>query len=133
MDFNNVCYGRSDDNDFQVAKQHFCSQILPRYLREFEQFLNKWPRRWLIGDELTVADFQFFEYLDHCWLMSNANDEWNVYPRVRSLMHQVRNLPELKDYFKSETFRNMPVNAKMAKFGAKVVTRDDSEHKHSTN
>ena len=121
MEFNIVCYNQVNNEDFQAARINFCSKILPRYLGEFETFLNKWTRPWLIGDQLTIADFQFFEYLDQFWLMCDTDDTWSNYPLVRALMKRVRYLPELEEYFTSDTFGNLPVNAKMARFGNEVV------------
>ena len=127
MDFNIVCYNQPNNEDFKATRRAFCSKILPGYLGKFERFLKKWPRRWLVGDDITVADFQFFEYLDHCWLMCDIDDKWDRYTLVRALMKKVRDLPELKDYFESEIFKNLPINAKMARFGGEVITRMETK------
>ena len=41
-------------------------ETLPIYLKLFEDFLLRHGKKWFIGDILTIADFQLFEYLDHC-------------------------------------------------------------------
>lgn len=121
QELNNVCYRAIN---FDAVKKKFCDETLPIHLKLFEDFLTRQGKKWLIGDTLTVADFQLFEYLDHCWLLSNEN--WAEYPKVLAYMKAFRELPELKKYLDTEHAKR-PINGKMAKFGGLVVKHEEKK------
>lgn len=115
QELNNVCYRAIN---FENVKKKFCDETLVAHLKLYEDFLTKKGKKWLISDTLTAADFQVFEYLDHCWLLSN--DNWAEFPKVLAYMKAFRELPELKKYLETEHAKR-PINGKMAKFGGIVV------------
>lgn len=119
QELNNVCYRAIH---FDIARNKFCDETLPMYLKLFEDFLTRHGKTWLIGDTLTIADFQLFEYLDHCWLISNNN--WASYPKILAYLKTFRELPELKKYLQTE-HEKRPINGKMAKFGGSLVQHEE--------
>jgi glutathione S-transferase len=121
QELNNVCYRAIN---FDAVRKKFCDETLPIHLKLFEDFLTRQGKKWLLGDSLTAADFQLFEYLDHCWLLSN--DNWEEYPKILAYMKEFRALPELKKYFDSEHSKR-PINGKMAKFGGTVVQHEEKK------
>lgn len=119
QELNNVCYRAIN---FDVVSKKFCDETLPTHLKLFEDFLVRHGKKWLISDTLTIADFQLFEYLDHCWLISN--DNWADYPKILAYMTALRELPELKKYLQTEHAKR-PINGKMAKFGGSLVQHEE--------
>jgi len=87
-----------------------------------KNFFKKFQRKWLISDEVTAADFQFYEYVDACWLLTN--DSWSEYPNVLSYMKRFQEIPELQKYLKSQEYTGMPINAIFARFGGKVAKHE---------
>lgn len=121
QELNNICYRAIN---FENVKKKFCDETLPVHLKLYEDFLTKKGKKWLISDTLTAADFQLFEYLDHCWLLSN--DNWTDFPKVLAYMKAFRELPELKKYLETEHDKR-PINGKMAKFGGVVVKHEEKK------
>ena len=121
QELNNVCYRAIN---FDAVKKKFCEETLPVHLKLFEDFLVRHKNKWLMGDKLTAADFQLFEYLDHCWLLSN--DNWLEYPKILAYMKAFRELPELKKYLDGEHAKR-PINGKMAKFGGTVTKHEEKK------
>lgn len=119
QELNNVCYRAIN---FDSVRKKFCTETLPIHLKLFEAFLVRHKKKWLISDTLTIADFQFFEYLDHCWLISNNN--WADYPKILAYMKAFRELPELQKYLHNEHAKR-PMNGKMAKFGDTLVQHEE--------
>ncbi|CAF0798506.1 unnamed protein product [Didymodactylos carnosus] len=129
-DLNNVCYRAIN---FEAVKKTFCETTLPTHLKMYDDFLTKHGKKWLLGDQLTAADFQLFEYIDCCWLLSN--DTWEEYPRVLKYMKEFREVPELKKYLDGE-HEKRPINGKTAKFGGAAVKHEEKkkeEKKPDTN
>ncbi|CAF1085483.1 unnamed protein product [Didymodactylos carnosus] len=88
-----------------------------------EKFLGKYNKKWLISNDLTAADFQFYEHIDVCWLITN--DSWKEYPNVLKYLKRFQEIPELKPYLQSQEYRSMAINAKFARFGAGVEKHQD--------
>lgn len=121
QELNNVCYRAIN---FEAVRKKFCDETLPIYLKMFEDFFTRQSKKWSVSDDLTTADFQLFEYLDHCWLLTN--DNWEDYPKVLAYMKAFRELSQLKKYFDNEHAKR-PINGKMAKFGGVIVKHEEKK------
>ena len=104
-----VCYGPNGDS--ATERKHFVDKILSDYLKRLDTYLGKYKGKFIVGDQLTVADFQVFDYLDACLCLDNEDTIIDKYPHVKQFLNRIRELPELKDYI-AKTQAEVPINNK---------------------
>jgi len=117
MDFRNgwvyLCY-----RDFVVdtLKDEYMKKLTAT-IKQFSDFLG--TNKWLAGENITFPDFILFELLDQHLLMDGKllNDHKNL----QDYMQRFKDLEPIKAYWASSRFKKLPINNKMAKFGATVL------------
>ena len=70
--FPRLCYkfagdkmqGKDRSKEFEADKEEYLKNILPDKLAPFEKYLNDSKRKFLGGNSVCVADFQFWQFLD---------------------------------------------------------------------
>ena len=103
-------YYRDQMPEAARAAEAFRNARMPRYLSYFERVLEGGGGRWLLGEAWTCPDlslFQLLEGLAYAFPRRMASLAADT-PRVAALREQVRELPELADYLRSE--RRLPFN-----------------------
>eukprot|EP00698_Gefionella_okellyi_P015063 TRINITY_DN4223_c0_g1_i1.p1 TRINITY_DN4223_c0_g1~~TRINITY_DN4223_c0_g1_i1.p1 ORF type:complete len:219 (+),score=41.22 TRINITY_DN4223_c0_g1_i1:98-754(+) len=81
-------------------------------LAKFDAVLSRGP--WLAGDNITYADFMFYEVC--CQLRDMSAEILADSANVRGLMGRFEALPAIARYTASERFKARPYNNKMASF-----------------
>ncbi|CAG0894170.1 unnamed protein product [Darwinula stevensoni] len=97
------------------TKAKYLEEALPMHLKLFTKFIGS--RSWLLGDRLTYVDFLWYEILD--WQLYLDPDCLNDFPVVRDFMDRFENLPNVKEYLKSDKFQKWPLFGPMALWGHK--------------
>ncbi|KAG7154948.1 Glutathione S-transferase Mu 3-like, partial [Homarus americanus] len=112
MDFRNgfvrLCY-----LEFNLQKQRYLD-ALPNTIKMFSAFLG--DRKWFAGENITFVDFIMYELLDQHLQLSDIclKDAKNL----KEFQKRVEELEPIKKYMSSPRFLKVPLNNKMAKFGA---------------
>lgn len=114
MDFRNgwvrLCYATFDTQKDAYLKS------LGATIKQYSDFLG--TNKWLAGENLTFPDFIFFELLDQHLLLDG--DLLKDYKNLQEYMQHFKDLEPIKAYWASDRFKKLPINNKMAKFGATV-------------
>lgn len=109
MKYGGFCY--TPNGDSEDDKKRFVNTILIEYLKKIERYLKTSNSKFIVGDQITVADFQVFEYLDACLYLDEEQVLLNDYSKIKQFLDTIRNLPELKDYIKN-TREQVPLHNK---------------------
>jgi glutathione S-transferase len=131
-------FSNSPNGDSETERKRFIEAILTEYLKKFDQYLGKSNSKFIVGNQLTIADFQVFDYLDACLYVDDEQTLLDKYPNINQFLNTIRELPELKDYI-TDTLDQVPLHNKSkcyiiliralififlgAKFGGKVIKR----------
>lgn len=79
------------------------------YLRKFNGLLGE---KEFIAGQITWVDFPLADYLQ---ILSILNEEYlKPFPKLSEYQKRIWNLPELKNYFSSDKFKERPVNGPSA-------------------
>ena len=114
MDFRNGFVGLSYNPQFEELKAGYVKN-LEATLKKFSDFLG--DRQFFSADYLTYPDFHMYEMLySHLQL---APGELIKFPNLIGFLNRIENLPRVGDFLKSPKGQ-LPMNNKMAKFGAKL-------------
>merc|ERR1712241_1148406 len=114
MDFRNGFVGLSYNPNFDDLKAGYIKDLEPK-LKKFSEFLGN--RKFFSADYLTYPDFHMYEMLySHLQL---APGELIKFPNLIGFLNRIENLPRVGDFLKSPKGQ-LPMNNKMAKFGAKL-------------
>jgi glutathione S-transferase len=107
MDFRNgfvrLCY--SDNSNFTSQRQKYEDNIKIK-LKEFSSFLGQKP--WFAGNEITCADFVFYELLDQHKLFNPSL--LDGLDNIKGFLSRFEELPAIKAYMNSPEFLRFPVN-----------------------
>lgn len=88
-------------------------------VKRFADHLGENP--YIAGSNLTFADFILYEAMDQlCTLDSTVFDH---HDNLKKYMKKISELPGLKEYLDSDTFKARPISNKMAKWGVKPIPR----------
>jgi glutathione S-transferase len=112
IDLNSGFVRISYNPEFEKLKVPYLA-ALPDKLKQFEAVLGDNP--WFIGKKVTVADFPLYELLTKLVILQPKCLE-NV-PKLKAFIDRFEDLPEIKKYMESETYKKLPMNNKMATFG----------------
>ena len=113
MDFRNGFVGLSYNPDFDNLKAGYVKN-LDATLKKFSDFLGN--RKFFSADYLTYPDFHMYEMLySH---MQLALGSVTQFPNLVGFINRMESLPKVGEFLKSRG--NVPMNNKMAKFGAKL-------------
>lgn len=124
--FTQLCYGQYNDEE---KRNNYIDNTLPMWLGKFNQYLSDKRRRdghkhfipgegthqtWLVGKDVTLADFVLYEAVDCSRIM--ANHCLNSFPLLSDFMTQFEKLEQINKYLKSNRYFNRPLNNKIAQF-----------------
>ena len=114
MDFRNGFVGLSYNGSFDDLKPGYVKNLEPT-LKKFSDFLGN--RQYFAADYVTYPDFHMYEMLySHLQL---APGELIKFPNLVAFIKRIENLPKVGEFLKSAKGQ-VPMNNKMAKFGAKL-------------
>lgn len=92
-------------------RKQFGQTFVSDKLNNFEKYFSKTSSKFAVGDQVTVADFQLFDYIDAALAFDEENTLLEKFPHVKRFLTTIRELPELKDYIvKSQA--ELPLNNK---------------------
>ncbi|XP_077507533.1 glutathione S-transferase-like [Amblyomma americanum] len=72
-------------------------------------------RKWALGDRLTYVDFLLYEALD--WNHEFNPEAFSSYPALLEYLKRFEELPNIKEYFASESYSKWPILGPMVKWG----------------
>nr|VZI25974.1 unnamed protein product [Spirometra erinaceieuropaei] len=92
----------------------------PGFMPKFEKGIEDistylGSKKWLIGDNITYADFVLYENL--CVFHVFEPSCFDKYPNLREYIERFEALPKIKQYMNSEKFISWPLNGWTASFG----------------
>ncbi|CAG0894174.1 unnamed protein product [Darwinula stevensoni] len=91
----------------------YLQETLPPHLELFTKFIGN--SKWLVGDRLTYVDFLWYESLD--WHLYLDPECFKDFPLVRDFMDRFENLPNVREYLKSDEFQKWPLFGPKAQWG----------------
>ncbi|KAK2722664.1 glutathione S-transferase Mu 5-like [Artemia franciscana] len=106
--FVRLCYRNFNEN-----KDNY-KNALPLKLKEFSNFLGN--RKFFAGDHVTFPDFIMYEMLDQHKIFSPSCLE--EFPNLKDFVNRFESIDNIKKYMNSDKFIRMPLNNRMAEFGA---------------
>ncbi|CAD5120137.1 DgyrCDS8715 [Dimorphilus gyrociliatus] len=114
--FTRICYGAPSVEAFESMKVDYLASLDGK-LQRFEDYLkkNESVGKWLAGENLSYADFYFYEILDHHRIFKEGC--LDKYTKLTAYMKTFEELPAIKEYLASKEFLKYPLNNKIAKFG----------------
>ena len=108
MDYAKIAY----NPEFSTLKEAYL-EAMPAKLKQFTDFLA--GRKFVAGDEVTYADFVFFEYLEGQKFLSA--DLLKGFPELEQYHARMASLESVDKYFKSPKAIKFPFNGAPAYFG----------------
>ena len=135
MTLNGIFYGPNGES--QDERKKFVATVVTENLKKFDDYLGKQKTKFAVSDQLTVADFQLYEYIDAALSLDDARALLDKYSNVKRFIETIRALPEIKDYI-AKAHAELPLNNKgkdrnitclfylsfyilVAKYGGKVI------------
>ena len=91
-----LCYNPKVESE--TERKAFVDTTLSEYFKKFDTYLGKNQTKFIVGNQITVADFQVFDFLDASLYMDDEQTILNKYPNIKQFLNKIRELPELKDY-----------------------------------
>lgn len=82
------------------SRREFYEANVRQTLQRFDEYFARSSTKFAVGNNVTVADFQLYEYLDVAFLMDDAGQASSDFPHINGFLNHIRNLPELKDHIK---------------------------------
>ena len=121
-------------------RKTFFNTTVVEELKKFEEYFGKHQGKFAVGDHVTVADFQLFDYIDTGLTLDESNNALDKFPNIKRFLNTIRELPELKEYI-AKAQSELPLNNKgneswlsvsltewflvllVANYGGKVIQR----------
>jgi len=104
-----VFYGPKGES--AEERKQFGQTFVSEKLSNFEKYFAKTSSKFAVGDHVTVADFQLFDYIDAALALDEENTLLEKFPHVKRFLTTIRELPELKDYI-AKAHAELPLNGK---------------------
>ena len=79
-------------------RKAFVETTVVEELKKFEDYFAKHQGKFAVGNQVTIADFQLFDYLDAGLTLDETNTVLEKFPNIKRFLHTIRELPELKEY-----------------------------------
>ena len=129
VDFKGSLTSLSYNKQFDDLKDDYINEKLPEWLGKFNRYLADKKKRdglrhsipgaptgttWLVGKDITLADFCLYEAIDFSRILSK--DCLHPYTHLSDFMLQFEKLEQMNNYFKSDRYFNRPLNNKVAQF-----------------
>ena len=92
-------------------RKQFAETTLVEKLSVFETYFAKHSSKFAVGNQITVADFQLFDYIDAALILDEDNILLKQMPHLKKFLQTIRELPELKDYI-AKAHAELPLNNK---------------------
>jgi glutathione S-transferase len=104
-------------NDYSAAFEHFVSNVLPRYLDNFENYLaDRKNKHFFVGSRLSLVDFVLYELFWQMTLMvQNSITEFKR-PTLFAFIKAFEKNPRITSYRLSENYIERPINSPWASF-----------------
>ncbi|XP_054708192.1 glutathione S-transferase Mu 2-like [Uloborus diversus] len=114
--FTGMCY----DPDFEKKKESYL-EIFPGRLQKLSNFLGK--NKWFgIEEEKGVVKLSYVDFMAYHYLEEQRTFEphcLDKFENLKAFMQRFEELPQLKEYLKSDEIVNLPYNGDMAYFGSR--------------
>ena len=104
-----VFYGPKGES--AEERKQFAQTVVAEKLGNFENYFAKYGSKFAVGDHVTVADFQLFDYIDAALVLDEENTLLEKFPHVKRFLQTIRELPELKEYI-AKAQSELPINAR---------------------
>ncbi|XP_042626621.1 glutathione S-transferase P [Cyprinus carpio] len=93
--------------EYETGKEAYCKD-LPNHLKPFESVLSKSKSGFLVGDQISFADYNLFDLLlNHKVLCSASLDS---FPTLKSYVDKIAARPKIKALLECENFKKLPIN-----------------------
>ncbi|XP_016326171.1 glutathione S-transferase P-like [Sinocyclocheilus anshuiensis] len=93
--------------EYETGKEAYCKD-LPNHLKPFESILSKSKSGFLVGDQISFADYNLFDLLlNHKVLCSASLDS---FPALKSYVDKMAARPKIKALLECENFKKLPIN-----------------------
>ncbi|XP_052471482.1 glutathione S-transferase P [Carassius gibelio] len=93
--------------EYDTGKEAYCKD-LPKHLKPFESILSKNKSGFLVGDQISFADYNLFDLLlNHKVLCSSSLDS---FPALKSYVDKIAARPKIKALLECENFKKLPIN-----------------------
>lgn len=116
------CFYASKDQYPALIEGHMGKSV-PTHYTKFENWLKQQNTTFLLGEKPSAPDFHLWEMLDQHEILAKEHKMDSFikdYPCLTKLHATLRACPELKSYFDGPLYK-LPINNKMANFGAKPI------------
>jgi len=112
-------------SDLRTAVSGYCYENpvalwrYPNYIEDIKKLcFTQWEKtlngkEWIMGDKLTYVDFLFWECID--WHLLMKADFLEGLPNLKAYHQRFKNLPKVKEYFASDSFKEWPLVSPFAK------------------
>ena len=109
-----VFYGPKGES--AEERKQFAQTVVAEKLGNFEKYFAKHGTKFAVGDHVTVADFQVYDYIDAALALDEETALIEKFPHVKRFLETIRSLPELKEYI-AKARRELPLNNKGRRSG----------------
>uniref|UniRef100_A0A8C1BR26 Glutathione S-transferase n=2 Tax=Cyprinus carpio TaxID=7962 RepID=A0A8C1BR26_CYPCA len=93
--------------EYETGKEAYCKD-LPNHLKPFESILSKSKSGFLVGDQISFADYNLFDLLlNNKVLCSTFLDS---FPTLKSYVDKIAARPKIKALLECENFKKLPIN-----------------------
>ncbi|KAI1887311.1 hypothetical protein AGOR_G00188990 [Albula goreensis] len=102
-----IKYYRLIYQEYETGKDQYIKE-LPDQLSKFEAVLACNKTGFLVGDKISIADYNLFEVLlNHQVLCSSCLDS---FPNLKSFVAKMSDRPKIKTYLASDAYKSLPIN-----------------------
>ncbi|XP_015916706.2 glutathione S-transferase class-mu 26 kDa isozyme 47 [Parasteatoda tepidariorum] len=112
LDFRLAFFMTIASPDFEKKKEEYLKKV-PDSLKLISNFLGN--RKFLAGDNVTYVDFMAYDVFEFNVFLSKTI--LDGFPILKAYQERIRNLPELKSYFSSITYKKWPIVGPRAVWG----------------
>jgi glutathione S-transferase len=109
MKLNGLFYGPQGSSAEERKK--FADTTVNDELKKFDDYFANHTSKFAAGEQVTVADFQLFDYIDTALAFDEEHILINKYANIKRFLQTIRELPELKDYI-AKSHAQLPLNNK---------------------
>ncbi|TRY93983.1 hypothetical protein DNTS_021134 [Danionella cerebrum] len=93
--------------EYETGKDAFIKD-LPNHLKAFENVMAKNKTGFLVGDQISFADYNLFDLLLNLRVLSSSC--LDPFPNLKSFVEKTSARPKIKALLESESFKKLPIN-----------------------
>ncbi|KAG7461564.1 hypothetical protein MATL_G00192370 [Megalops atlanticus] len=102
-----VKYLRMIYHEYEAGKDQYIKD-LPGHFAKFDAFLSRNKSGFLVGDQISYADYSLFEVLlNHQVLCSSCLDS---FPALKAFAKNMASRPKIKAFLDSDDYKKLPIN-----------------------